>query len=183
MTVPPHAALSHEGIGLGSLWKLPVVYVCENNQYQQWVPRMNVAVLDSVSDMAGAYAIPGVSVNGQDPIEVYEVAREAITRARSGGGPTLIEARTYRFYGHSLGDEQQYRTPEEVEAWRTDHDPIKTLRALMADRQWLTDQEDTAIQDEVKDEIANAVKFADESPFPDAAEVTTDVLAPAQEAG
>ena len=173
----------HEGIGLGSLWKLPVVYVCENNQYQQWVPRMNVAVLDSVSDMAGAYAIPGVSVNGQDSIEVYEVAREAINRARNGGGPTLIEARTYRFYGHSLGDEQQYRTPEEVEAWRTDHDPIKTLRALMADRQWLTDQEDAAIQDEVKDEIANAVKFADESPFPDASEVTTDVLAPAQEAG
>ena len=93
----------------------------------------------------------------------------------------MIEARTYRFYGHSLGDEQQYRTAEEVEAWKTDHDPIKTLREFMADRQWLSDQEDAAIQDEVKDEIASAVQFAEESPYPKAAEVTTDVLAPAQE--
>ena len=173
----------HEGIGLGSLWKLPVVYVCENNQYQQWVPRMNVAVLDSVSDMAGAYAIPGVSVNGQDSVEVYEVAREAINRARKGGGPSLIEARTYRFYGHSLGDEQQYRSAEEIEGWKTDRDPIKTLHSFMVDRQWLTDQEDLKIQDAVKDEIAMAVKFAEDSPFPESENVTTDVLAPAQEVG
>jgi pyruvate dehydrogenase E1 component alpha subunit len=171
----------HEGIGMGALWKLPVVYVCENNQYQQWVPRMNVAVLDSVADMAGSYAIPGVSVNGQDLVEVYEVAGEAIERARKGGGPTLIEARTYRFYGHSLGDEEQYRSTEEVEAWRSDSDPINTFRSLMKDQEWLTDQEDTEIQNEVKDEIARAVKFAEESPFPTPDKVTTDVLAPAQE--
>ena len=109
----------HEGIGLGSLWKLPVVYVCENNHYQQWVARKDVSVVDSVADMAGSYAIPGVSINGQDVVAVYEVAGEAIERARKGGGPTLIEAQTYRFYGHSLGDEQQYRSAEEVEEWRT----------------------------------------------------------------
>ena len=93
----------HEGLLFGSLWKLPVVYVCENNGYQQWVPRKNVAVVDSVADMAASYAIPGVSVDGQDLEAVYEAAGEAVARARNGEGPTLIEARTYRFYGHSLG--------------------------------------------------------------------------------
>ena len=78
---------------------------------------MNVAVLDSVADMAGSYAIPGVSVDGQNLVEVHEVAGEAVERARQGGGPTLIEARTYRFYGHSLGDEEQYRSSDEVEEW------------------------------------------------------------------
>ena len=170
----------HEGIGLGALWKLPVVYVCENNQYQQWVPRMNVAVLDSVADMAASYAIPGVSVNGQDLVKVYEVTGEAIERARKGGGPTLIEARTYRFYGHSLGDEEQYRSAEEVEVWKTERDPINLFRLVMIDQQWLTDEEDTRMQDEVKDEIARAVKFAEESPFPTPDDVTTDVLAPGE---
>ncbi len=173
----------HEGIGLASLWKLPVVYVCENNHYQQWVARKDVSVVDSVADMAGSYAIPGVSINGQDVVAVYEVAGEAIERARKGGGPTLIEAQTYRFYGHSLGDEQQYRSAEEVEEWRTDNDPIKLLRASMVRQQWLTDEEDAKIQDEAKDEIARAVKFAEESPFPTSDNVTTDVLAPRQEVG
>ena len=84
----------HEAIAMGSLWQLPVVYVCENNGYQQWVPRKNVAVVDSVADMAVSYSIPGDSDNGQDAIEVYEVIAEAVARARSGGGPSLIEART-----------------------------------------------------------------------------------------
>ena len=94
----------HEGIQFGSLWKLPVVYVCENNLYQQWVPRDRVAVVDSVADMAGSYAIPGVSVDGQDLDAVYTAAGEAIERARDGAGPTLIEARPIAFmdtlWGH-----------------------------------------------------------------------------------
>lgn len=171
----------HEGIGLGSLWKLPVIYICENNQYQQWVPRMNVAVLDSVADMAASYAIPGKSINGQDIVEVHEVVGEAVERARKGEGPTLIEALTYRFHGHSMGDEEQYRSTEEVEEWKTDRDPINLFRSVMMEHQWLTDEEDTKIQDEVKDEIAKAVKFAEESPFPTPENVTTDVLAPRQE--
>ena len=171
----------HEGIGLGSLWKLPVIYICENNQYQQWVPRMNVAVLDSVADMAASYAIPGKSINGQDIVEVHEVVGEAVERARKGEGPTLIEALTYRFHGHSMGDEEQYRSTEEVEEWKTDRDPINLFRSVMMEHQWLTDEEDTKIQDEVKDEIAKAVKFAEESPFPTPENVTTDVLAPKQE--
>ena len=171
----------HEAIAMGSLWQLPVVYVCENNGYQQWVPRKNVAVVDSVADMAGSYSIPGVSVNGQDAIEVYEVIAEAVARARSGGGPSLIEARTYRFYGHSLGDEQQYRTEEEVEERKRNADPINILRDFMTERNWLTSADDNQIQQRAADEITRAAKFAEESPWPEMSEVGTDVLFDAKE--
>ena len=171
----------HEAIAMGSLWQLPVVYVCENNGYQQWVPRKNVAVVDSVADMAGSYSIPGVSGNGQDAIEVYEVIAEAVARARSGGGPSLIEARTYRFYGHSLGDEQQYRTEEEVEERKRNADPINILRDFMTERNWLTSADDDQIQQRAADEITRAAKFAEESPWPEMSEVGTDVLFDAKE--
>ena len=166
----------HEGIQMGSLWKLPVVYVCENNGLQQWVRRENVAVVDSVADMAGSYSIPGVSVDGQDLEAVYEAAGEAVERARGGGGPTLLEARTYRFNGHSLGDKEEYRTREEVEGWRADRDPIKLLCAYMKERQWLGDDDDAAIQAEVRAQVDAAVAFADESPVPGVEDVYTDVL-------
>ena len=171
----------HEAIAMGSLWQLPVVYVCENNGYQQWVPRKNVAVVDSVADMAVSYSIPGVSVNGQDAIEVYEVIAEAVARARSGGGPSLIEARTYRFYGHSLGDEQQYRTEEEVEERKLNADSINILRDLMTERDWLSSADDEQVQQRAGDEITRAAKFAEESPWPEMSEVGTDVLFDAKE--
>ena len=171
----------HEAIAMGSLWQLPVVYVCENNGYQQWVPRKNVAVVDSVADMAVSYSIPGVSVNGQDAIEVYEVIAEAVARARSGGGPSLIEARTYRFYGHSLGDEQQYRTEEEVEERKRNADPINILRDFMTGRDWLSSADDEQVQQRAGDEITRAAKFAEESPWPEMGEVGTDVLFDAKE--
>jgi len=162
---------------MGSLWDLPVVYVCENNQYQQWVPRKNVAVVDSVADMAGSYSIPGVSVDCQNLVEVCEASAEAISRARSGAGPTLLEARTYRFHGHSLGDEQQYRSTEEVQEWTNDRDPINLAADFMRKRDWLSDDEDQAIQADAAAEIAAAVKFAEESPWPTADDVATDVVA------
>jgi TPP-dependent pyruvate/acetoin dehydrogenase alpha subunit len=93
----------------------------------------------------------------------------------------LVEAKTYRFHGHSLGDEEQYRSSDEVETWKTDRDPITLFRTVMMHKNWLTEDEDTAIQEEAKDEIVNAVKFAEESPYPTVANVTTDVLAPKQE--
>lgn len=166
----------HEGLQFGSLWKLPVVYVCENNEYQQWVPRKNVAVVDSVADMAGSYGIPGVSVDGQDLKAVYDAAGEAVEQARNGDGPTLIEARTYRFYGHSLGDKEEYRSREEVGAWRDDRDPIKLFASYMKERQWMGDDEDDAIQTTVKLEVIKSVSFAEDSPAPDPAEAGTDVL-------
>ena len=166
----------HEGLLFGSLWKLPVVYVCENNGYQQWVPRKNVAVVDSVADMAASYAIPGVSVDGQDLEAVYDAAGEAVARARNGEGPTLIEARTYRFYGHSLGDMEEYRSREEVDDWRQNRDPIKLFSAWMKERQWLGDDEDEAIQAGAAAEVAKSVAYAEESPLPDPEDVLTAVL-------
>ena len=100
----------HEAITMGALWNLPVVYVCENNGFQQWVRRETVAVVDSVATMAGSYGIPGVSVDGQNVVEVHEAVSEAVDRARRGEGPSLIEARTYRYFGHSPGDLEEYRT-------------------------------------------------------------------------
>ncbi|MCP5157171.1 MAG: thiamine pyrophosphate-dependent dehydrogenase E1 component subunit alpha [Ectothiorhodospiraceae bacterium] len=166
----------HEGLLFGSLWKLPVIYVCENNQYQQWVARKNVAVVDSVADMAASYAMPGVSVDGQDVTAVYAAAGEAVERARSGGGPTLIEARTYRFHGHSLGDRQEYRSEAEVEHWRQNRDPIKLLAAYMRERQWLGDREDAEIQSAVNAEVEASVAYAHGCTDPSPEAVTADVL-------
>ena len=166
----------HEGILMGSLWKLPVVYVCENNGYQQWVRRENVAVVDSVATMAASYDIPGVSVDGQNVVEVHEAAGEAIDRARRGEGPTLIEARTYRYFGHSMGDREEYRTREEVDDWRDNRDPIAIFRAYMAERQWLTEREDEEIQTAAKEAVAAAVEFADASAYPPLDAAHADVL-------
>ena len=129
-----------------------------------------------MSDMAGAYNIPGVSVDGQDLEAVYTAAGEAVERARAGGGPTLVEARTYRFYGHSLGDMEQYRTREEVDEWRAQRDPIALFAAYMKERQWMGDDDDEAIQVSVKTQIAESVSFAEQSPFPEPNDVSTDVL-------
>ena len=135
-----------------------------------------MAVVDSVADMAGSYSIPGVSINGQNAVEVYEAIGAAVERARSGEGPSLIEARTYRFYGHSLGDEQQYRTQEEVEARRRDDDPINIFRDFMKEQEWLSEADDEQIQQSAADEMARAVKFAEDSPWPESDQVGTDVL-------
>ena len=166
----------HEAITMGALWKLPVVYVCENNGLQQWVRRESVAVVDSVATMATSYGIPGVSVDGQDVVAVYEAAGEAIDRARRGDGPSLIEARTYRYFGHSPGDLEEYRSSEEVEDWRTNRDPINTLRAYMEERQWLTEREDEQIQGATATVVSKAVKFAEDSAFPAVEEAFTDVV-------
>ena len=106
---------------------------------------------------------------------------EAVARARSGGGPSLIEARTYRFYGHSLGDEQQYRTEEEVEERKRNADPINILRDIMTERDWLSSADDEQVQQRAGDEITRAAKFAEESPWPEMSEVGTDVLFDAKE--
>ena len=166
----------HEAITMGSLWNLPVVYICENNGFQQWVRRETVAVVDSVATMAVSYGIPGVSVDGQNIVEVYEAVSDAVDRARRGDGPSLIEARTYRYFGHSPGDLEVYRTREEVEDWRTNRDPITTFRAYMAERQWLTEREDEEIQEATAAAVATAVQFANDSAFPTVEEALTDVL-------
>ena len=166
----------HEAINIGAIWNLPVIYVCENNQYQQWVPQRRMTKVTSVKDMAPSYGIPGERVDGQDVIAVSQVAGGAVERARSGGGPTLIECVTYRFQGHSLGDLEEYRDKEEVAYWVNERDPIQLLRTYLMERQQMSEDEDAAIQSESKAEIQSAVAFAEASPFPPDEDIATDVF-------
>ena len=167
----------HEGLNLASIWRLPVVFVCENNQYAiSFSVRRHVNVKD-ISERAKAYGIPGVTVDGMDVIAVYEAAKEAVERARRGEGPTLIEAKTYRFRGHFEGDPQVYRTKEEIEEWMK-RDPLKTFEAKLMERGILTEQEREEIRRRVDQLVEEAVKFAEESPWPDPErDLLTDVFA------
>ncbi len=165
----------HENINIGAVWKLPVVYVCENNQYAQWTPQKDVTLVTDISNMAPAYGIPGVQVDGMDVLAVYEAAGESIARARRGEGPTLLECKTYRFHGHNYGDPQQYRTREEIAAWADNQDAIKLLGAHLRAQDILTAEQDEALQARVAEDIQAAVQFADESPYPTPDELYKDV--------
>lgn len=161
----------HEGVNLAAVWKLPVVFVCENNLYAASTP-MQLTTPVGIAERAAAYGIPGVVVDGNDVVAVYEATRAAVARARSGGGPTLVECQTYRTVGHSRGDASTYRPKEEVEAWKQ-KDPIERLRRhLIANgvRAGLAParaEADLAAMDgEVDQEIEAAVVFAQESPPP-----------------
>jgi pyruvate dehydrogenase E1 component alpha subunit len=165
----------HENINIAAVWKLPVVYVCENNQYAQWTPQREVTLVTDIASMSAAYGIPGVQVNGMDVLAVYEAAGEAIERARQGEGPTLLECKTYRYRGHNYGDPQLYRTKEEIAEWMEKRDPIKRLAAYMREEGILTDERDQAIQQQVTEEIQAAVRFAEGSPYPTPDELYRDV--------
>ncbi|MSP67039.1 MAG: thiamine pyrophosphate-dependent dehydrogenase E1 component subunit alpha [Alphaproteobacteria bacterium] len=177
-----HRGAFHEALTLGSLWQLPVVYLCENNGYQQWVPQKEVAPVSEVARMGAAYAIPGVTVDGQDLEAVMAAAAAAVARARTGGGPTLLECRTYRFYGHSYGDTQGYRTAEEVARWR-ERDPLTLLARSLRERQAMSEGEDTGIQAAAARAVADAVAFAKASPYPSPEVLDRDVFDPAWRLG
>ena len=166
----------HEGINLAAIWKLPVVFVCENNLYQISLPYEKQQTIKSVAERAKAYGIPGVSVDGQDVIAVYEVAKEAIERARRGEGPTLIEAKTYRFRGHFEGDPEVYRSKEEIEWWKNNKDPIKIFEDVLLKKGIATKEELEKMWEKARKEIEEAVKFAEESPWPTKDAVVEDVF-------
>jgi pyruvate dehydrogenase E1 component alpha subunit len=165
----------HENINIAAVWKLPVVYVCENNQYAQWTPQKDVTLVTDIASMSPAYGIPGVQIDGMDILAVYEAAGEAIARARQGEGPTLVECKTYRFHGHNFGDPQQYRSREEIAEWADRRDPIQRLATYMRAEGILTDAQDQAIQQQVAEDIQAAVRFAEESPYPQPDELYKDV--------
>jgi len=159
----------HESLNMAAVWKLPIVYVCVNNQVADTTPYKETIAIENVGDRAGAYGMPGAVVDGNDVIAVYRRVRAAVERARAGAGPTLIECKTYRWEGHHLGDPQVYRTREEVEAWKQ-KDPLKRLRdeLLAAGR---ADEATLArIEAEAAGKIDAAVQFAKESPEPPASQ-------------
>jgi pyruvate dehydrogenase E1 component alpha subunit len=172
----------HEGINMAAIWQLPVVYVCENNLYGASTHISKVSRLENVADRAAAYGIPGVIVDGMDVEAVYRVAGEAITRARRGGGPTLVECKTYRLVGHSRSDPRTYRTKEEEAFWQA-KDPIPTLAGRMKERGLVTDEQLAAVDREVMAAVDASVAFAEASPYPEPTDTLTDVFyAPEQEA-
>ena len=166
----------HESLNMASIWKLPVIYFCENNQYGMSMSVKRSMNIEDISQRACAYGIPGVTVDGNDLIAVYEAAREAVDRARRGDGPTLIEAKTYRWKGHSKSDKQRYRTKEEVAAWKA-KDPIARLVKRMKAAGWLSDEELARMQAETDRTIQEAIEFAKRSPDPDPSQITEGVYA------
>jgi TPP-dependent pyruvate/acetoin dehydrogenase alpha subunit len=156
----------HEALNMASIWKLPIVYVCENNGYAMWTPSASVTSVADISVRAASYGMPGVLVDGMDLLAVREAAELAVTRARRGEGPTLIEAKTYRYCGHSKSDNgSKYRSREEVALWE-ERDPIRTWRARLVE--WGVPEAELAdIEAAVDAEIEEGTRFALESPYAD----------------
>lgn len=166
----------HEAINLAAVWKLPSVFLCENNLYGEYSAYGDTAPVPNVADRAAAYNIPGVIVDGQDAEAVYTVVSEAVQRARDGKGPTLIEAKTYRFRGHSRTDAAPYRLPGELEKWQA-RDPILILSQRMIDDKQLTEVELTKLRREADETVEEATRWALEQPYPPLESVTDDIWA------
>ncbi|HWE64956.1 MAG TPA: thiamine pyrophosphate-dependent dehydrogenase E1 component subunit alpha [Chloroflexota bacterium] len=156
----------HEALNLAAVWRLPVICVCENNRYAVSMPVERAMVVESVAERAPGYGMPGHSVDGNDAQAVYAAAREAIARARAGGGPTLIECNTYRYQGHSRFEPAKYRAPGELEAWKA-RDPIDRLREQLLAEGILTAEGAEALQAAAATAIDDAVRFALASPDAD----------------
>jgi len=166
----------HEGINLGAVWKLPVIYICENNLWAVSVPTSTSLAINDIADRAIGYGIPGAVVDGMAVIAVYETVGEAVARARRGEGPTLIECKTYRYRGHFEGDSGTYRPKEEIEEWLK-RDPIKSFKEELVKMKVLTEKQADEIDQEILEEMDQAVKFAQESPFPEPEETLENVYA------
>ncbi|MBV1704571.1 MAG: thiamine pyrophosphate-dependent dehydrogenase E1 component subunit alpha [Hyphomicrobiales bacterium] len=168
----------HESLNIASLWKLPVLFVCENNQYGMSVAFARSTAVASVADRAAAYSMPGVTVDGNDFAAVAAAAFEAADRARRGGGPTLVECKTYRTRGHSRSDRNRYRTKDEIEAWKA-RDPIERFERELSALGVATAADAASLREAVEREIADGVAFAEASPAPSTAELMRDVHTPA----
>jgi pyruvate dehydrogenase E1 component alpha subunit len=170
----------HEGINLSSVFKLPVVYVCANNKYAMTTSQTDHMNISDIADRAASYGIPGVIVDGNDVVAVYEIVGEAVDRARRGEGPTLIEAKTMRMRGHHEGDPETYRRKEELEEWRI-KDPLDRFSKMLLDNKILTPGKIERSRDRFSKEIEEAVEFARKEPYPEDGELTSDVFYPGSE--
>ena len=168
----------HEALNMASIWKLPVVYVCENNRYAMSTPVTQAFNIPYISRRADAYGIPGITVDGNDFFAVYMATRQAAERARNGAGPTLIESLTYRIKGHSRSDRQAYRTRDEVRRWQEpDRDPIARLAAVLRQYDLVSQADVEALENVAKERVAEALRFSEASPEPDPATVVEGVYA------
>jgi len=164
----------HETFNLAMLWKLPVVFICENNNYAMGTSVERTSNVVDIYKLADGYEMPADQIDGMHPETVHEGVARAVKRAREGGGPTLLEIKTYRYKGHSISDPQKYRTKEEVDEYKA-KDPIVMVRQAILTNKFATEKELDAIDKRVNDIVDASVKFAEESPWPDDDEVLKDV--------
>lgn len=156
----------HESLNMASIFKLPVIYVCENNMYAISMCSTESVPCKDIANRAVAYNIPGYVVDGSNPIEVFETAARAVKYARDGKGPSLIEAKTYRFGGHHPNDPAEYRDKKEVEYYKKEKDPVINFKKKLLDEKILTEKDIEDIEKDIKNAIEDAVRFAEESPEP-----------------
>lgn len=166
----------HEAMNLASIWKLPVLFVIENNQYASTTPQSYSCAIGDLCQRAAAYNMPGYGVDGNDVLAVRETAARAVAEARAGRGPSLIENKTYRVRGHFEGDPQKYREAAEVQRWQAENDPIRRFEDFLRRRGVLTAKKMRRIEEEVRAELDAAVAFAKESPFPRPEEALEDLF-------
>ncbi len=155
----------HEGLNFAGVWKLPVIFLCENNRYAISVPQSKQMAIENVADRAAGYGFPGVVVDGNDVLAMYAATKEAVDRARAGEGPTLIEAKTYRIVPHSSDDDDHHRRREEIEMYRAEKDPLHRFRQYLLDHGILSEADFERIEMEVMDIVDDATEYADQAPF------------------
>ncbi len=166
----------HETFNMAMLWKLPVIFICENNQYAMGTSVARTSNVLDIYKLGDAYDMPADAVDGMSMEKVHDAVTRAVKRARDGEGPTLLEMKTYRYKGHSMSDPQKYRTKDEVEEYK-EKDPIEIALKMIQDNSWATEEQIEAINNRVEAEVAESVQFAEESPWPDDSEVYKDVYA------
>jgi len=166
----------HESLNMAQLWKLPCIYICENNQYGMGTSQARAMSMSNIADKAAAFGMASEFVDGMDVLAVREATERAIERARKDGSPTLLEIRCYRFMGHSMSDPGKYRTSDEIKKYQ-ERDPIFLFKESLKEAEVFGDKDFTEIENRAKEAVEKAVKFAEESPFPEEEELFTDVLA------
>lgn len=165
----------HEGMNMAAAWKLPVVFVCENNQWASTTPYRTTTAIEDIAVRAAGYGMPSVIIDGNDVLAVHEAAKSAIERARRGEGPMLIEAKSYRIKGHYVGDPELYRTKAEVQEQFDTRDPLKLFAKLVIEKKWLKQKDLDAIQLETAARVEAAVEQAKKDPYPADGELFTDM--------
>ena len=171
-----HQGAFHESLNLAKIWDLPIVYICENNQYGMGTDFRRVSAVHDLSTMGQSYGIPGSQINGMDVIEVYEATVEAVKQAKEKKQPSLLEMRTYRYKGHSMSDPAKYRTREELEEYRQ-QDPILFLKAGMMEKEMLSDDEYKKLDQKYRDKADEAADFAEDSSQPELETLYEDIYA------
>jgi len=166
----------HEAVNMAAIWKLPVIFVCENNLYASTTPASYALAGGSVAARAAGYGIPGVSVDGNDVLAVRNAVGQAVQRARKGEGPSIVENKTYRYRGHFEGDPQRYRSTEEIAGFRNKADPIQRFRNPLKKEGILSDKQEKAIRGEVTLQIEEAVTYAKGAPLPRPEEALEDLF-------